>query len=129
MVEPNTFGRRAAPQLRAKLPASPHPSTTTPAADPITPEAEAFRATLAASRLPSSAFDDWRRSQLGRQALTTAVALAFLSPGLLCFAFNAPLELSIGLELAGFAVNAWLRRERRRRRAEILAWEEPASAP
>jgi hypothetical protein len=91
----------------------------------LTPEAEAFRAKLAASRSSSSSFEAWIQSQRGRQLATWLITLAFLSPGLLCFVFGAPSSVSFGLELAGFAINAWLRRERRRRRAEILAWTEP----
>ena len=52
------------------------------------------------------------------------LGLAFLSPGLLCLVIQAPLSLSVGLEIAGVVINVWLRRERKRRRNEILAWRE-----
>ena len=38
---------------------------------------------------------------------------------------DAPLELTIGLEVAAFIGNIWLRYERRRRLHEIVSWEDP----
>ena len=58
-------------------------------------------------------------------ALATA---AFMSPGLVCLLLQAPLGVSLGVEALGLAINAWIRRERRRRLSEITAWEDPAGA-
>lgn len=118
MSDPIAFGRRA---LAA-------PKRSIAGAAILDPASEAFRAQLAAeSSAPSTALADWRRSHRGRLILTWLIGLAVMSPGALCFLFQTPLSVSIGLEALGLAVNAWLRRERRRRLREIVAWEEPGN--
>jgi hypothetical protein len=75
---------------------------------------------------PPSDFAQWRGSNRGRAVLTWLLAIVFLSPGLVSFLIDAPLMVSIGLSAAGFLVNGWLRRERKRRLNEIVKWEAPA---
>jgi hypothetical protein len=41
---------------------------------------------------------------------------------------DAPLEVSVALEVAAMVGNIWLRRERYRRLREIVAWQDPADA-
>jgi hypothetical protein len=114
------FGRRAVP---------PHPPSTTLApVDPfepmaLSPEAEAFRAQLAGQPRRQD-FSDWRRAQRARWLVTWGLTLVFLAPGAICFALDLPKPLAIGLEIAGFGVNAWLRRARRQRLRDIATWEE-----
>jgi hypothetical protein len=92
----------------------------------LSPEAEAFRATMTSGPTDGAPdFADWRRAQQPRRLFAWLLTFALLSPGLLCFLFQAPLSISIGLEGAGLAINAWLRRERRRHLAAIARWEEP----
>jgi hypothetical protein len=125
MPEPQVFGRRqtkAGPAVAARRPTAPIAERA-----PLDSDAEALRSRLAAAAArPTSPFAAWRRSRQGRETWTWVLGLAFLSPGLICMAIGAPSAVSIGLELAGFGVNAWLRGERRRRAREITAWEEPA---
>ena len=49
-----------------------------------------------------------------------------MAPGLLCFLFQAPWPLSIGLSVAGVGVNGWLRNERQRQAKEIANWTPPS---
>jgi hypothetical protein len=137
MSAPDNFGRRqpaiAPPAKGSRRGAASGPtpaaksSTRPPAASDLGPRAEALRVQIAADRRATpSAFDQWRRSQGGQRWLVWAVTLASFSPGLISFIFNAPLLLSIGLEVAAFAGNIWLRRQRRRRMREIVAWQDPA---
>ena len=121
------FGRRQ--------PASPEIAFA-PSSTALSPEAEAFRARLAAGALDAGApdasadFERWRRSGQGRLTLAWIVRLALLAPGLLSFALHASWPVGLGLELGGLTANAWLQRERRRHRADILAWSgEPQSEP
>ena len=115
-------------------PPAPRPARAS-APDPAQPsarlsaKAEAFRAELAASRGEAGpGFADWRRSQFGSQLMIWLLGMAFLSPGLLCLILQAPLQVSAVVEIAGIVINIWLRRERRRRRSEILAWQEASDA-
>jgi len=125
MSDARPFGRRQAAPAPKSRAATPRPAEP---AKGLTAEAEAFRAELVASRAAPTALTDWRRSLLTRQITAWLITLAFMSPGLLCLLFQAPLAVSGGLEIAGLAVNAWLRRARRRRLSEIVAWEDPAGA-
>ena len=126
MSAPRTFGRRGAAARAASPPRRP----TTTAVDSLSPQAEAFRAEIAARRGQDQAsFETWRRAQGGRRALSVALTLASFSPGLISFLLQAPFWLSIGLEIAAVAGNVWLRRERWRRMREIVNWEAPADAP
>ncbi len=119
MLEHNAFGRRHGSAAPARVAPPRSASKTT-----LSPEAEAFRARLASSPGTSaSAFAEWRGSLRGRQTLTWLLAIAFLSPGLVSFLIDAPLTVSLGLSAAGFLVNGWLRRERKRRLAAIVQWE------
>jgi hypothetical protein len=125
--EPATFGRRA--QRAAPSPRSaPAPQRAAPG-DALDPRAEAFRAEIAAGRAAApSGFDAWRRSQRHRAWITWALTLLSFAPGVVTFAVDAPLELSIALEIAALVGNVWIRRERYRRAREIVAWEEPNSS-
>lgn len=94
----------------------------------LSAEAEAFRAQLKVDRPAESAdFSDWRRGMRGRRLAAWFLTFALLSPGLLCFLFQAPGEISGGLELLGLFANWWLRRERRRHLQQIIQWEPPVS--
>ena len=87
------------------------------------------RAEIAASRTGApSGFDAWRRSQRHRTWITWALTLLSFAPGVVTVALDAPIELSIGLEIAAVVGNVWIRRERYRRSREIVAWEDPADA-
>lgn len=121
MTGDTSFGRR-------RVLGTPRPYEI-PTAHDLTPEAEAFRAALAAGRSdPSRDFSDWRRAQRSRRLIAWVLGFALLSPGVLCFLFQAPLPISIALELAGIAVNGWLRRERRRHLRAVAAWEASTDA-
>jgi len=129
LPSPQPFGRREA--VIALSP--PRPLTRAadrralPSTEQESPQIEAFRAELAASRgAPTSEFAAWRRSQLADRVLSWTVAVVFLSPGLLCFLLQAPVGDSIGLEIAGIVANAWVRYRRRQRLKAIVAWEAPA---
>jgi hypothetical protein len=125
LPNPQPFGRREA--VIALTPARPLAPPAAHAPQPDSPQVEAFRAELARSRDgDGDSFAAWRRSQRGEAVLTWAAAIAFASPGLLCLLLQAPLALSIGLEVAGFAANAWVRRQRRRRLKAIVAWGDSA---
>ena len=50
-------------------------------------------------------------------------SLALTAPGIACFLAQAPLTISIAVEIAGLVLGGWLRRERRRRLAAIVAWD------
>ena len=114
-----SFGRRVTPPTAPAV--APPPIVI---GDPgFSPEAEAFRAELAAEKGDSSDFAAWRRSQRGRQLFAWAMTFAFLCPGALCYVFNAPALVSIGLELAGVLLNMGLRRQRRRRLTQIANWQ------
>ena len=92
----------------------------------LSAEAEAFRSEVAASRDASSAaFAGWRRSKSWERWLMLGVQ-AFVVPGIVSFVMDAPLELSIGLEVAAFVGNIWFRVTRRRRMREMVAWQDPA---
>jgi hypothetical protein len=118
MPEPVTFGRRsAAPAAQVQRP---------PAADPmvLSPQAEAFTAQISADVDRSDpAFGGWLRKQQAGRMLAWAITLALLSPGILCFALNAPTSVSVGVELVGMVANFWLRRKRRRHLNQIASWE------
>ncbi|HEY2662568.1 MAG TPA: hypothetical protein VGI79_22815 [Caulobacteraceae bacterium] len=121
MAQATTFGRKRAPDLARPLTPQPEPEFG------LSAEAEAFRAQLKASGpIDNSGFSGWRRSVRGRRLLAWFATFALLSPGLLCFLFQAPDEISGGLELAGLFASWWLRRERRRHLQQITQWEPPA---
>ncbi len=114
MPQQATFGRRAAPAKPAY------------GADRLSPQAEAFRAALSEGQGGDlDEFGQWRRSQRPRRRFVIALGLVFMTPGLLCFLLNASLPVSIGMSLAGLAVNAWLRRERQRQAKDIAQWAPP----
>jgi hypothetical protein len=131
MSPAKSFGRRqpAAAAPPAQPPPRPAPRPAQPAvsaAPSLSPQAEAFRAELAAERRSGgSEFDRWRRSG-GRRWLVWGLTLLSFSPGVVSFLIDAPLPVSGGLEVAAFVGNIWLRRERRRRLHDIATWEEPA---
>ncbi len=125
MPNPQPFGRREA--VIALTPARPFAPAPANPREQFSPQIEAFRAELSASRAaPEPGFAAWRRSRLGGTVLTWAVAVLFMSPGLLCFLLQAPVGDSIGLEVAGVAANIWVRRRSRQRMKYIVAREEPA---
>jgi hypothetical protein len=118
VAEETTFGRRRAvggSERRAAV-----------SAQVLSPEAEAFRVAL--EDVPTQDFSDWRRGQRSRRLIAWILSFVLLSPGVLCFLFQAPLPASIGLELAGMAVNGWLRRERRRHLRAVVGWEASTDA-
>ena len=114
-----TFGRRAAataPVSRAEFDA-----------ERLSPQAEAFLASMDDRQSDElAAFSQWRRAQQPRRLLLIAVGAAVVAPGLLCFLFQAPWPLSIGLSVAGVGVNGWLRNERQRQAKEIANWTPPS---
>jgi hypothetical protein len=115
MAEQATFGRRS---VRA-----PAPARTPGRPEPSNPELEAFAASVRDGQASDVAeFARWRREQFPRTLLMILVRFALLAPGLACFAFHAPLWVSLGLEVAGLVANGWLRRERRRQASAIAAW-------
>jgi len=121
-----TFGRRQ-PKAAPRAPAPARPLRTGPAPPELSAAAEAFRAGLAAERKsPANEFAAWRRSRGWRRLLIYAATAVSFAPGIASFVMDAPLPVSIGLEVAAIAANVWVRRERARRRREILAWESPA---
>ncbi len=133
MPGPNAFGRRltlpagGAPErtLEPQPPLEPHALLSRP----LSPEAEAFRAEVAASQAQArSTFADWRRSRRAEPILLWSLSAIFLAPGLFSFVLQLPLGLSVVLEVAGLVAGGWIRRTRRRRLTEITAWTEaPAS--
>jgi len=124
MAEQQTFGQRRAPQPSQ---GAMRPARPIPVAEPDSPELEAFRASLKDLRPGQDAeFAQWRRAQSPRRLLLFLVGAAFLAPGAICFALQAPWWVSLGLELAGFAANAWRRRERQRLSQDIAAWTPSA---
>ena len=121
MAEQLTFGRR-----RVAVQAPPQPVYRLE--DP-NPQLEAFRASLKSAPLSEDAeFAQWRRRQRPRRLMVILVGVAFLAPGVICFIFQAPWWVSLGLEIAGFAATDWRRRERKRQSKEIAAWT-PSSNP
>jgi hypothetical protein len=58
--------------------------------------------------------------------LVWALRLALISPGLICFLIQAPLEASVGLEVAGVLANVWIRRERQQHLRAIATWDPEA---
>ena len=90
----------------------------------LDPRAEAFAAQLATDRRAGSGFDQWRRSESGRRWLFRGLTLASFSPGLVSVLIDAPMELSVGLEVAALILNIWLRAERRRRLRAIVNWDD-----
>jgi hypothetical protein len=126
LPNPQPFGRRES--VIALTPPRPFAAAAANPRDPFSPQIAAFREELAASRAtPAAGFGAWRRSRLSGTVLTWAVAIAFMSPGLLCFLLQAPVSDSMGLEVAGVVANIWVRRRRRQRLKDIVAWEEPAN--
>ena len=118
-----SFGRRQ-PAVPGRSSAPARVVAAPPAGD-LSPEAQAVVTQLAAEpRRSASGFADWRRSQVRERLVYWGLTLAFLSPGLLCFAFNAPAGVSTLMEIAGLGVGVWLRLQRRRRLRQIVAWDE-----
>lgn len=117
------FGRRAASTFQPAPVFGAAPQS-------LSPEAEAFRAELAAERRQSGAgFDDWLHTQRTRRRVAWVLTFALLCPGVLCFVFNAPGYVSGGLEAVGVGVNIWLRIDRRRHLKEITNWDsEPTGS-
>lgn len=122
MAEHRTFGRRRAPQPYTAWARPPQPRPI-PVTEPDSPELRAFRASLKTPNPGQDAeFVQWRRAQGPQRLLVILVGVVFLAPGAICFAFQAPWWVSLSLELAGLAANAWRRRERRRLAREVTAW-------
>lgn len=117
MAERVTFGRRSVPAPERK---ASRPETSNP-------QLEAFAASVRDAKASDVAeFARWRRERLPRMLLMILLRFALLTPGLICFAFQAPWWSSLGLEAVGLAANAWLRQERRRQASEIAAWTPDA---
>lgn len=119
-----SFGRRAAvPTLQAP------PLQSLPSAGRLSPEAEAFRASLVDVPLgEDAAFLAWRRARRGETLMLWGLTIGFATPGVWSFVMDAPFGVSIGLEVAAFIGNAWLRRRRRKRLGDIAAWRPPSEA-
>ena len=95
----------------------------------LDPRAEAFAAQLAADRRAGSGFDQWRRSESSRRWLFRGLTLASFAPGLVSAVIDAPMEISVGLEVGALILNVWLRAERRRRLRAIVSWEDGEGDP
>jgi hypothetical protein len=121
MAQSQTFGRRGSAPQAPVLQATVRPP---PADAPLSPELEAFRASLKAAppQGEDHAFADWLRAQRARRWLLIGVRLAFLAPGLLCFLFQAPWWASFGLEGLGLLANGWIKTERKKQASEIAGW-------
>ena len=123
MAAETSFGRRRTPDAPKPPPQAARPAPLF-SAEPLSPEAQAFQAELAASRSANpSGFAAWRRQQAGRRAFAWVLTLILLLPGVICFLLQAPATVSLGLEGLGMVANWWLRRERRRHLQSITAWE------
>ena len=115
------FGRRAPAGLARTVVRTPAPAEAAPSA--LSPEAEAFRRALAGGAAQPSEFERWRRDRrLGRWT-AWSLSFALTLPGMLCFVANAPASVSAGVEVTGLVLGFCLRRARRRRLAEVAAWE------
>ena len=119
--QPTSFGRR---QHLPPLPPLGHDKRSrkvgrNPSEKPPRP------ASKAAAKPPSSDanFAAWRRSQAAGSMVFWLASLALMAPGIACFLAQAPLTISIAVEIAGLVLGGWLRRERRRRLAAIVAWD------
>jgi hypothetical protein len=126
------FGRRQPPAAAPTAPAASR-RTPAPAEAPapssldLDPRAEAFRAELAASRREDAqTFSQWRASQAYRTWIFWALTLLSFAPGIVTLVLDGPIELAGALEIAAMVGNVWIRRERFRRRREIVAWEDPS---
>jgi len=117
MAEPIPFGRRAPPTART-LPPPPPPQAPV-AIQPLSPEAEAFRARMAVEQPASPSFSGWLRRRQAQRAMAWVLTFALLS--------KMPTTVSGGLEFGGIAINAWLRRERRKHLKNIVQWDEDGS--
>ena len=117
MAQQVTFGRRSVGSP------APAPARTPGRLEPLSPELEAFAASIKDAQ-PSDVdeFARWRRHQSPRRLLTILVGIALMAPGVVCFIVQAPWWVSLSLEAGGFAANGWLRRERRRQASAIAAW-------
>jgi len=122
LVHERVFGRKGSTRA-ASLGSPTDVRTSTPVAEYVraVPDEQEYSAT--------SEFADWRRDQRGRWLAAWALGLIFVSPGLLCFLFHAPLGLSVAMEVAGVVANAWVRRERKRRLQEIVHWNPTDEPP
>src|ERR1700761_1034955 len=90
------------------------------------PRAEALRSKIAREQVTAPpTFEDWKRKNAARQKLALGVSVLSFVPGAIAMLFDAPLSLSLALEAAAVFGNVWLRRERFRRRREILDWKDP----
>ena len=134
MTQQVTFGRRG---VRPPAPEPAPAPASAPAREPVrvepsSPELEAFAASIRQARASDVAeFAQWRRDQRPRRVLIIVLRFALLTPGLVCFLFQAPWWISLGLEAAGLAANGWLRRERRRQASAIAGWspDQPETPP
>jgi len=118
MASGTTFGRRHA--AKASWPREPSGRRQ------LSPQAGAFRASLKSEPISvEEDFSQWRKARRSRRLMTWIVGVALTSPGLLCFLLQAPLAVSIALEIAGVAANAWLRHERHKHLRAISAWRPP----
>lgn len=116
MAHERVFGRRGSTQAAVRR-SSVEIGALSPVADYVSVLPEAPQ------RSATADFADWRRAQRSRWLAAWALGLLFVSPGLVCFLVHAPLGLSLAMEVAGVAANAWVRRERRRRLQAIVQWD------
>ena len=90
------------------------------------PRAEALRAKISQDRASAApTFEDWKRKNAARHKLGAAIWVVSSIPGVIALLIHAPPALALMLEIAAVAGNVWVRRERFRRRREILDWQDP----
>jgi len=131
-----TFGRRQTPVPSTRPAASPTRAPVAPAADilspqtvsqPLSPEAEAFRA-QARAQLRGSTDDDftrWQKSQQGGRVLAWVLSIALMAPGGLCFLLKVDTATSGIVEVVGVALGWYLRHRRRQYIRQVVNWDDP----
>jgi hypothetical protein len=122
MAGSQTFGRKGLSSMAPRV-GAPSPAPV----EAPNPQLETFRASLkggasAGGLGEDQAFAAWMGTQRLRRWGFIGVRLAFLMPGLFLFLFNAPLPVSIVVEVLGFVANAWIKTERVRQAREIAGW-------
>lgn len=136
MTTSPTFGRRQTPVPSARPAASPTRAPVVPAADilspetvsqPLSPEAEAFRA-QARAQLRGSTDDDftrWQKSQQGGRIIAWVLTIGLMAPGALCFILKVNSGTSMVVELVGVGLGWYLRHRRRQYIRQVVTWADP----
>ena len=123
---PNTFGRR---QHLPPLPPLGSEKRIRKSRPPRSEQPPKIEAKAKPKPAPDSEFTAWRKAQAPRSALFWLASLALMAPGIACFLAQAPWQMSAVVEAAGLVAGGWLRRERKRRLAEIAAWDADQIKP